>query len=135
MKIRIDNKYWYLLHKHTWSPDKNGYPVARINSVLVYLHRLIMELEIGRKLNRNEIVDHKYHNILDVRIDKLRLTDRFGNQQNRKYRSSRGASRVGNKWQARVSHKGTEYYMGLYEDREDAEAVAKAKRESLNFLS
>lgn len=130
----LDRKYSYLTHRHTWKPDKNGYMVARIKTKLVYLHRLIMELELGRKLLKKQLVDHRNHIIIDCTFLNLRLTDRFGNQQNRKFRPFRGASRVGDRWQARVSHNSVEYYLGLFDTVEEAEKVALKKRRELGFL-
>lgn len=59
--------------------------------VLRYLHRIIIERMIGRKIRSNECVDHKNGDSLDNRRCNLRIASRSQNQSNiRKIRSKTG---------------------------------------------
>ena len=56
--------------------DGGGHRVININHKTVYLHRYIMELYLGRKLDSNEIVHHKNAKQGDNRLENLILMDR-----------------------------------------------------------
>ena len=62
--VMIQKGYRFLLVKEHPSADKNGY---------VTEHRLVMEKELGRYLNSKEVVHHINENILDNRIENLKL--------------------------------------------------------------
>lgn len=92
---------------------------------------------VGRKLERDEIVDHINGVPLDNRRENLRITDLVGNSQNRARGKWSGTSfnKNAGKWQAAVKHHGRSIYLGIFDDREEAARVAANKRKELGFLS
>ena len=97
------------------------------------LHRQIVEKAVGRKLSRQEVVDHINRNKLDNRRENLRVVSHSVNAMNRDY-VKKGASGVkgvtylksSNKWRATVYCDGI-YKLGIFNTKEEAiEAYNKA---------
>jgi len=133
------------LHDLRWRMTSDGY--ARVTSTAhkhgqVTAHRMVMARVSGRDLRADEFCDHINGDKLDNRRENLRVTDRFGNAQNRlphrnnKSCGLRGATlhRASGKWYAHVEHRGKRIHLGSYETAEKAAAVAKDKRIELGFL-
>jgi len=57
------------------SIDKMGYKVIWVNGKLIREHRYLMQLHLGRKLNRSEFVHHKDKNRLNNDLDNLEIMD------------------------------------------------------------
>lgn len=131
----IDRKYAYLTLRYNWTEQVRGYAQAYVDGRNRLIHRVIMALELGRKLLRKEEVDHRNHNKLDNRVENLRLTNRLGNVQHRKPDPYRGTTFNGYRWVAQVGYKGTKLNLGTFLSREVAAEVAAKKRKELNFLS
>lgn len=97
----------------------------------VYLHRLLMDAPLGME------VDHRWHDTLDNRRKKLRVVTHQKNQFNRKGASRHGASgirgvrwhKLAKKWMAQVTFNKKLHYLGLFVDRDKAEATVIAFRE------
>ena len=64
------------------SLDKYGYITTSINGKWMFVHRIIMEAELGRKLEENEVVDHIDNDSTNNKISNLRLTTQLGNMNN-----------------------------------------------------
>src|SRR3990167_10201667 len=60
----------------------NGYKYVKVGDRIVGEHRLIMEKNVGRKLNRNEFVHHINENKLDNRMENLKI---MNNIEHRKH--------------------------------------------------
>ena len=60
-------------------PNALGYLVSSLGGKQNLVHRVIMEMEVGRKLEFNEVIDHINGDKTDNRLCNLRLTDRAGN--------------------------------------------------------
>jgi uncharacterized protein with NRDE domain len=79
-------------------------------------------------------VDHVCHQRRCVNPDHLRLATNKQNLENRSGPPRNntsgiiGVSRQGNKWYAKVEHHKHQYYVGLFDHIEDAEAAVIAKR-------
>ena len=88
----------------------------------------------------NLLVDHIYHNTLDLRKSKLRLVTNAENLQNLKSARSdsttgiRGVSHKGKLWVARAWLNGKEIRIGSFPTKEEAEsAVTTYRKENMPF--
>lgn len=128
-----------------WRTARGGYArvtCANHRSKQALAHRVVMERVVGRPLRDEELCDHINGDRLDNRRENLRITDRFGNAQNRRpHRNNkscglRGATlhKASGKWYAHVEHLGKRIHLGAYETAEKAASVAKTKRIELGFL-
>lgn len=86
--ILLDEKYSHLLASSWVQPaygrHKSGYAVfwSRDRQRTLRLHRVVMELHLGRALSRSECVDHINRNGLDNRIENLRVCTQSENMRN-----------------------------------------------------
>jgi hypothetical protein len=117
--VKVDTEDLERLSVHNWYGKKNEgkdiYAVSVSRDNRVQMHRLIMDAAKG------DIVDHKYHDTLDNRKDKLRIVCSSINAINRK--SPEGISGIrgvtwdknGNKWRARVRNVALGQHTDKYE--------------------
>ena len=73
-KLGIDiNTPPFIRKKGTGCINRDGYLVLHVNGKNCFEHRLIMEKQLGRSLNKQETVHHKNGNRLDNNIKNLEL--------------------------------------------------------------
>lgn len=154
----IDNEFEYL-NQYKWCVSKahsntsiRYYAIRGIylngRQSTITLHRVIVEIKLGRPLLRSEQIDHIDHNCLNNTLDNLRIASPSQNQMNRKkqarYTSSqyKGVNwhKPTSKWMAQIKLNGKTHYLGYFSYEEDAaRAVDIAAKElfgsyaSLNF--
>lgn len=111
------NWCWLKGYSHKKSP--------RPERKTVYMHRLIMERVLGRKLISTETVDHINGDTLDNRRSNLRLATPAENMRNQKRRKDNSSGYKGvcfhkqtKKWMARVVIKGKGIYLGVFDTPE-----------------
>ena len=114
------------------SVTKTGYLETCINQKLYLLHRLA-HLYMTGEMPKDKI-DHKNRNKLDNSWDNLRCVTHQENMENdvlpRKHGSLgyRGVHRYGNKFRAKINHKGKQIHLGEFATVEEAsQAYLKAK--------
>lgn len=129
----VDDEDYEKVKDCKWKLSK-GYAVTWTNRVKpIAMHRLIMDTPDGME------TDHKNLNRLDNRRGNLTNCTRSENMRNRvKFRQSysskyKGVSWVGRvkKWQAQINFDGQQYYLGLYENEEDAARTYDKKAKEL----
>ena len=116
-----------------WTAGKlaTGYGAICIDGKMVRAHRYSFELANG-PIPEGMVIDHRCLNPLCVRPEHLRLATNKQNMEHRVPRSRvRGVSFQAGKWTAQVCHQGKAYYLGRFDNIEDAAAVAAAKRNEL----
>ena len=127
-KFKIDKEDFTLIKDFTWHVDSNGYVVTKINGGGIKLHRLLM----GVIDNSEFEVDHINHDLLDNRKNNLRLADRSLNCFNRRLAAHNHSGQQGvyfntsaNKWCVQIDKNGQRYYLGTYNNLQEAIAVRK----------
>lgn len=115
----------------------SGYGEVRYQGRVQGAHRVAWELANG-PIEDGLLVDHICHNRACIKVEHLRLADRFQNASNRRGESRRNSCGVrnvypayGGKWIVHVRKDGKVRTFGTHETLEEAAAVAKAAREEL----
>lgn len=118
----------HLKGKKAGSKD-SGYLRIRVDNEHYLAHRLAWRWMTGEDPGPLSI-DHENRDGLDNRWENLRLANSFEQGANKIRRDVRFVKRLG-KWKARVQHKGTRHYLGLFLTEEDALAAVESKRREL----
>ncbi len=139
-----DQRFWSKVDKSgdcwlwTGAKDALGYGHARSGGEPQRAHRLAYELAKG-PIPEGLLIDHLCHTPSCVRAEHLRLATFKQNRENLagSYASSKSGIRGvwwnkrNRKWQCQVGHNGKQYYVGLFETLDAAEAAVIAKRNEL----
>lgn len=111
---------------------RRKYPLARVNGIPTYLHRLIMGAQKG------QIVDHINGDPLDNRRDNLRICDFRGSNQNRRAKRTSKAPYKGitqlpsGRWLAQIMSNGKHHKLGVFEAPEEAAEAYRIAAERLH---
>lgn len=104
-----------------WSPMKNW------ERHVIYIHRVILERKLKRKLTDNEYTDHINRDELDNRRRNLRAATPKQNQHNQgvardNMSGYKGVAYAKNKqkWRAAINTKGRPVFIGLFDDAKTA---------------
>lgn len=136
--IKVDELDYDLLIKHSWRKHTAGYASTTLNGKTRFLHRMILERIVGRKLTPDEFTDHANHNKLDNRRSNLRVADKAQNSMNRGKRSDNTVGHKGvylhwpkqwqergweKRWKAQVYSDNKIVSLGYYKTPEEAAYV------------
>lgn len=117
----FDKDDYDIVSKYTWYEEDNGYIATFSPSrEKIYLHRLIM----GCTKNDGVIVDHINGKRFDCVKTNLRKADRYINAWNSAAYGDTGIKGVrfrNGKYEAKITYKGNEEYLGRFNKIEDAE--------------
>lgn len=139
-QIIIDEEDVALVTKYSWYVETNGYARSHIEGSKISMHRFILGLKKGQKID----VDHINGNRADNRKKNLRLCTRAQNLSNQFLKPSNTSGFKGvswdvrkKKWQAKINMNGKQFHLGRYETKEDAhkaycEAADRMKGEFAN---
>lgn len=113
---------------YSWSESSGRkYASNSINGRWCYLHTLIMERVLGRKLNRGEVVDHINGQPLDNRRSNLRIATDSQNKANskkrngaNKYRGVYPSNHKAKPFRACITADGKQRTIGYFETEEEA---------------
>lgn len=119
----------YDLALNVWS-DVNGY--AARNQGKLFLHTVIMERMIEKKISKNLVVAHKNTNRLDNRRSNLELR-RKGSTGSKHIHSSNfiGIWKKKNRYFAHIRKNGEKYYLGSFLTQKEAAIAYNEKAREL----
>jgi hypothetical protein len=135
----VDDQDYEYLSQWGWYCNWNRYTQSfyadrnkrtGLKSQHVRMHRVIMEMILGRKLNSKEHIDHINHNTLDNTRENLRIATKSQNGANRGKQMNNTSGYKGvywhkgvGKWIAQIKVDGKIIYLGLFESKIDAAIV------------
>lgn len=135
-KFYFDEEDYDLVRNYSWHLNDGGYVIANSHitdgkTKAIRMHRLIMEkyCNINKK-----VIDHigGYNTRNDNRKSNLRISNKSGNAANSDIRNTNTSGVTGvcwnkkaNKWMARITYNNKDYYLGLFDELEDAIAARK----------
>lgn len=118
--FKFDKENIDLINKYTWTVDSDGYVRTRSKGYHLFMHRLIMGMNIKE-------IDHKNLDKSDNRKENLRECTRSQNQMNRGLSSNNTSGAKGvswrkdlNKWAASIRIEGKLITLGKYIILQDA---------------
>ena len=133
--MKLDKQDKHLLDEYNFCAYKSGkfnktkYVKANCKQKTIYLHRLVVEKMLGRKLKKNEKIDHINRNGTDNRRENLRICthqENMCNQEKRVIGTSeyKGVSfnKKNNKWHTRIWSKYKSIHLGYFLSEEEAAA-------------
>jgi len=94
----IDDDDYRAIRVHKWNyAGSNGrfYAATNISGKKVYMHRMVMEMKVSRKLRTGEEVDHIDGNPLNNQSENLRIVGRVENQRNQRHHSDSKSPYIG----------------------------------------
>lgn len=128
-KVDKLNRYWY--------KNKSGYVLATYFDVDIFLHRFIMGLPNRYDNETKLIVDHINGDRSDNRKSNMRIITKNQNPINCKTYSNNTSGTKGvcwnkklGKWNAYLHINGKRFYLGVYENIEDAIKIRKKYEET-----
>lgn len=129
-EVLIDIEDLDLLKIFKWHPCvlKNGVYIRKTQSKKsedIYLHRMILQRVLGRKLNKGELVDHQDTDPLNNQRGNLRLASHSKNHANEKLSKNntsgfKGVRKRGKKWRAEITVNRKKICLGCFSVIEDA---------------
>lgn len=122
--------------------NSSGYKVITIGkfynkTIITGVHRLLMELYLGRKLLKSEVVNHRNHRRDQNCILNLELVSQNqNNQYRRKFKNNitsfKGVSKCRNKFRASICFEKTKYSLGCFATAEEGARAYDLKARELN---
>jgi hypothetical protein len=121
----VDDEDYEWLSQYKWCIHSEGYAIRTVwvnsKSVIKFMHRDILNPPAGM------FTDHINHNKTDNRRCNLRVCTISQNTFNSKLRSNNTSgikgvsySKKSKKWMAQIQYLGTDFYLGCYDNIEDA---------------
>ena len=129
-----DEDYESLLSFGSWYITNQGYATICYKGILLAMHRVILEWELGDSIPEGLVVDHINRNKLDNRRENLRLVTRSENSYNSGMRKNNTSGYKGvdyhnnrNQYRARFGTK----HLGWFNTKE--EAIAAREKAEQDF--
>lgn len=82
--IKIDITFYQEFKKYNWCCDSKGYIVTHVKQKTLYLHHYVLNFKYDPNIDL--VADHKYGNLRDYRLKKLRLVSHSINSLNQRGR-------------------------------------------------
>jgi len=126
--VKIDESSLALVQAHKWYVDVYGYAMTTVRDARcrrgkrnIGMHRMITAAPTGVE------VDHRNGDLLDNRLENLRLCSHEENMRNRKTRHNNKCGLKGvtllkrsGRWMAQIGFAGNNKYLGTFDRPEDA---------------
>ena len=138
----FDLEDYDLIKQYMWKMKESGYIIAEqyidnSHHRTIYLHRLVLGL--GDRKQDKKDVDHIFHNKTDCRKQNLRICEHFQNTTSQKTRTDNTSGKKGvywdksrGKWGAIITYNKKHYYLGRFDNFEDAVAAREEAEEKIH---
>ena len=117
--------------------NSNGYKRVRLDDKMHLVHILVAKAFVTN-LDNKKCVDHKDSNRANNNVSNLRWATNSENSYNSPIRNDNTSgikgvtwSKKSNKWQVQITHKGKNYQLGFFTDKEEAVKARKSKANEL----
>ena len=129
--------YWTKVGTEAGGIGSKGYKTVKFDGVSTRIHRIVYKMYYG--VEPIGEIDHIDGNILNNKIDNLRLASRPQNRHNVKKNNNNTSGHKNvywrqdsKKWRVMITAFGKVYHFGCYFDIEDAVSVAEKERKVLH---
>lgn len=123
----IDDEDFDRIAQIKWYIFRDGYVRGHLNGKTALMHRLVLDY------SGNLDIDHINHNKLDNRKSNLRICNRSQNMANSIDDGYKGVTwhKRAHKWAVYVGYNYKRFYLGLFDNREDAKMAYDRKAKEL----
>lgn len=124
LTVQVDDEDYDKVYKLRPYMGTDGYPMVMVDKIPTPVQLFVLGYSVKELREMNMLIDHKDLNRCNAQKENLRLATKSQNMQNKKPKfTSKGVTKRGNKYIARIYKNKVEYYLGSFDYESDAAMV------------